>query len=256
MQKKLRGHLIRKAGSLIAVTAGFLLVLTFIAFMKHPKTDTTAHKSAVNSEMPKTYLALGDSYTIGHGVPAEENFPAQTVRILRQKGHQVKDPVIIATTGWTTGDLQDAIRAASLAEKYDFVSLLIGLNNEYQNLEPALFAKQFEELLNRAIRLAGGDTSHVFVLSIPDWSATPFATAALPDQFGRDQAQVSRQIGEYNAVCQLLTGKYKVAFVEITTSTRRAAEDHSLVTADGLHPSPKEYAVWADKLAGLMENKF
>ncbi|RYY57184.1 MAG: SGNH/GDSL hydrolase family protein [Chitinophagaceae bacterium] len=205
---------------------------------------------------PLTYLALGDSYTIGESVPGIENYPSRTVALLESEAVHFSTPEIIAQTGWTTTDLRTAIGKSQLAGKYDFVTLLIGVNNQYQNLEIADFAQDFETLLEKAISLAGNDTGHVVVLSIPDWSVTPYATNHLPDRFGRNAASVSKQIDEYNAACRLISGKYHITFIDITDGTRAAAKDPSLLTSDGLHPSGKEYALWAEKLASIIKKKF
>lgn len=185
-----------------------------------------------------TYLALGDSYTIGEKVVAEENFPSQTVRLLREKGKQLAAPRIIAKTGWTTGELQAALNKARLKKQYDFVTLLIGVNNQYRGLKVADYIPEFEHLLKQATKLAGNDTSHVVVLSIPDWGVTPFAE-------GRDRQQIAADIDAYNAANQLLAEKYKVHYINITPGTRKAASDASLLAEDGLHPSGKAYAEWA-----------
>ncbi|RYY54290.1 MAG: SGNH/GDSL hydrolase family protein [Chitinophagaceae bacterium] len=204
---------------------------------------------------PYSYLALGDSYTIGESVPAAENYPNRSVSLLKEQGVDIVAPKIIAQTGWTTTDLQDAINSEKTAKKYDFVTLLIGVNNQYRNMETAVFVADFENLLRQALRFAGNNTRRVVVFSIPDWSVTPYAKNYLPDKFGRDAAAVSKQIDEYNAACKLISGKYKVEFVDITPGTREAATTTDLLAGDGLHPSGKEYAKWAEKLSSIMKNQ-
>lgn len=193
--------------------------------------------------LPKTYsyLALGDSYTIGEKVPAAENFPSQVVRIMREKKKNFSAPKIIATTGWTTGELQTAINKARLKKKYDFVTLLIGVNNQYRGLKVVDYIPEFEHLLQQAIRFAGNDTTHVVVLSIPDWGVTPFAE-------GRDRKQIAADIDAYNAANKLIAEKYSVNYIDITPGTRKAANDPSLLAEDGLHPSGKAYAEWAEEI--------
>lgn len=197
--------------------------------------ETTAQKSY-------SYLALGDSYTIGESLPLQDNFPYQTVDVLRKKGMSITDPEIVAKTGWTTDELMDAIAKRSLKPTYDFVSLLIGVNNQYRGRDVAVYEKEFEELLKQAIEFAGGKHSHVFVLSIPDWGATPFAE-------GRDRVKITREIDLFNATNQKIAKQYKVNYIEITTGTREALKDLTLVADDKLHPSKKEYAKWAEKLS-------
>ena len=189
-----------------------------------------------------TYLALGDSYTIGESLPLKDNFPFQTVDLLRKKGMTIVDPEIVAKTGWTTDELIDAIAKRSLKPSYDFVSLLIGVNNQYRGRDVSVYEKEFEHLLKQAIQFAGGKRDHVFVLSIPDWGATPFAK-------DRDQDKITREIDLYNATNQKITQQYKVEYIEITAGTRDAKNDLGLVADDKLHPSKNEYARWADKLS-------
>ena len=197
--------------------------------------ETTAQKSY-------SYLALGDSYTIGESLPLQDNFPYQTVDLLRKKAMSITDPEIVAKTGWTTDELMDAIAKRTLQPTYDFVSLLIGVNNQYRGRDVDTYQKEFEQLLQQAIQFAGGKQNHVFVLSIPDWGATPFAE-------GRDQEKITREIDLFNATNQKIAKQYKVNYIEITVGTRAAKQDLSLVAEDKLHPSKKEYAKWAEKLS-------
>ena len=195
-----------------------------------------------NPEQHYSYLALGDSYTIGETVLLADNFPYQTVQLLREKGVSFYAPEIIAKTGWTTDELATAIRQRKTLPSYDFVTLLIGVNNQYRGRTTENFKPEFEALLQQAIKFAGNNKDHVFVLSIPDWGVTPFAE-------GRDRAQVAREIDAYNNVCKQVSAEKNVHFIDITPSTRLATQDPSLVAADGLHPSGKEYAKWAAELA-------
>ncbi|MBA3829300.1 MAG: SGNH/GDSL hydrolase family protein [Taibaiella sp.] len=192
-----------------------------------------------------SFLALGDSYTIGEQVPHADNFPNQTVKLLRRQGKEVADPVIIAVTGWTTDELTTAIREQNIKETFSFVTLLIGVNNQYRNRSLHNYKQEFRDLLEQAIVFAGGNSRHVFVLSIPDWGVTPFAA-------GRDRKKIAHEIDEYNNANRAITEEYKCYYLYITGSTRMAAKDPFLVAGDGLHPSAKEYAVWAEHLAPLI----
>jgi lysophospholipase L1-like esterase len=189
-----------------------------------------------------SYLALGDSYTIGESVLPSENFPNQTVQLLTQSGYNFKSAEIIAKTGWTTDELQNSINSHTFTSPYDIVTLLIGVNNQYRGRPVDTYKPEFENLLRQAIQFAGGKTDHVIVLSIPDWGVTPFAN-------GRDRAQIAREIDEYNSANKTISENYKVNFIDITALTREAANDLSLLAADGLHPSAKEYKRWSEKLA-------
>lgn len=197
------------------------------------------------SEKKYTYLALGDSYTIGESVSAENNFPFQTVKLLQKAGYLFQEPAIVAKTGWTTDELQNGIAKASLEKEYHVVSLLIGVNDQYRGRNINEYAIQFEELLKQSIRYAGNNVNHVFILSIPDWGATPFAE-------GRNRNQIAKEIDEFNEVAKKLAANYKTHYIDITPGTREASNNNSLLADDKLHPSGKEYFRWAQKLAGLM----
>ena len=187
------------------------------------------------------YLALGDSYTIGESVPPEGNFPNQTAALLQQAGINIDAPTIIAKTGWTTDELQEQLSRTRLSGPFDVVTLLIGVNNQYRGRSAAEYAKQFEELLQQAIGYAGGKTNHVVVLSIPDWGVTPFAA-------DRDRKQIAKEIDQFNSINQRISKQYKVHYINITPFTREAVSDPALVAADGLHPSAKDYARWAEQV--------
>jgi lysophospholipase L1-like esterase len=188
-----------------------------------------------------SYLALGDSYTIGESVPVQDCFPSQVVKLLNESGLSFGEPTIVAKTGWTADELELAMHKSNLSARYDFVSLLIGVNNQYRGRSVEEYAGQFEGLLEKSIAFTG-NPDHVFVLSIPDWGVTPFAE-------GRDRSLVAHKIDTFNMVNRSIAEKYKVHYIDITAGTREAAHDNNLLTSDGLHPSGKEYARWASQLA-------
>ncbi len=196
-----------------------------------------------------TYLALGDSYTIGEMVPATENFPNQTVGLLRAAGMEVTDPVIIATTGWTTDELATAIMEHNIHETFSFVTLLIGVNNQYRGRSVENYSEEFTGLLHQAIGFAGGATNKVFVLGIPDWGATPFAE-------GKDRDAIAKGIDAYNDVCKEIALAAGCHHLEVTESTRQHGLMDEFMVADLLHPSGKEYAIWAERLAGQVTQAF
>jgi lysophospholipase L1-like esterase len=214
-----------------------LLILIFISAMKYPN----------EPEKTYTYLALGDSYTIGEQVPGKDNFPNQVTRLLNEKRITFQSPTIIAKTGWTTDELQNAIDKASLKDHYDFVSLLIGVNNQYRGYSIENYAAEFESLLKQAIDFANNEPSHVIVLSIPDWGITPFAE-------GRNRGLIAKEIDDFNTINKQLADRYQVHYIDITPGTRKAADDGSLLAADGLHPSGKEYSFWAHQITDTIEN--
>lgn len=193
-----------------------------------------------------SYLALGDSYTIGESVPLHEGFPYQVVQLLRKKGIHFHAPEVVAKTGWTSFELADHILHTQLNEQYDFVSLLIGVNNQYRGLPVADFKDEFEYLLKKAIHFAGNRPERVIVLSIPDWGITPFAS-------GKDSKAIGEAIDTFNTVCEEATKKLGGTFIDITTQTRLAQNDTSLLASDQLHYSAKSHAVWAEKVAAIIQ---
>ncbi|HSD83733.1 MAG TPA: SGNH/GDSL hydrolase family protein [Anaerolineae bacterium] len=188
------------------------------------------------------YLALGDSYTIGESVDPSERWPMQLTVRLRERGFALDDPLLIATTGWTTDDLSRAITQTRPLGPFDLVTLLIGVNNQYRGRSEEEYRLQFRALLQRAIAYAGGEAARVIVLSIPDWGVTPFASAlgAEPSSLIRISAQIDR----FNAINQAEAERASAHYVDITQLSRLAITDRSLVAADGLHPSGKMYAAW------------
>jgi lysophospholipase L1-like esterase len=187
-----------------------------------------------------SYLALGDSYTIGESVNESERWPNQLALALTKKGVSVSQPKIIATTGWRTDNLKDAIIKEDLKHDYDLVSLLIGVNNQYQGKPADQYAMDFEDLLKTAIQLAKGKSNNVFVVSIPDYGFTPFGLAK--------KETISKQIDEFNAINKKISKKYKVAYYNITDISRKGLEEPSLVAPDKLHPSGKMYTLWTERI--------
>ena len=197
-------------------------------------------------EKKLTYLALGDSYTIGEGVLLQENFPYQLVKTLRNKGHAFAAPEIIAKTGWTTDELWSGMEKHSFLSKYDFVTLLIGVNNQFRGRNIIEYTSEFEKLLEKALMLADNKKDHVIVLSIPDYSITPFSQE-------KDPEKITKEIDIFNTANRALATQYKVQYVDITESTRESVNDDSLLAEDKLHPSAKEYKKWASKITTIIE---
>lgn len=193
-----------------------------------------------------SYLALGDSYTIGENVPIYDSFPYQTVQLLRKAGYSFYAPEIVAKTGWTTDELQAGIANTRFLPSYDIVSLLIGVNNQYRQRSIQEYTQQFEALLKQAIAFAGNKANHVFVVSVPDWGVTPFAQ-------DRNSATIAHEIDSFNAVNKLFAEKYNVHYIDITPGTRLAANDTSLLAGDHLHYSAKEHGHWATKLSSSIQ---
>jgi len=183
-------------------------------------------------------LALGDSYTIGEAVADDARWPVRLAALLRARSVEVAPPEIVAQTGWTTDELARGIEAAQPRGPFDVVTLLIGVNNQYRGRPPSEFRDQLRDLLARAIAFAGGASDHVIVLSIPDWSVTPFAD-------GSDRARVAREIEEFNAINLAEANRVGARYVDVTPISRRAAGEPDLIAGDGLHPSGNMYDEWA-----------
>ncbi len=201
--------------------------------------------TATTASMDTTsgYLALGDSYTIGESVAVNQRWPVQLASMLRARGLRLDDPQIIAVTGWTTDELETGMQQTDLERCYGLVSLSIGVNNQYRQRNLQNFRQEYDRLLQRAIDLAGGNRQRVFVLSIPDWSVTPFAQST-----DRNLGQEATALAAYNQAKREITEAGDVAFFDITPSTQMAANDASLLATDGLHPSGKLYALWVGQI--------
>ncbi|TDQ18855.1 lysophospholipase L1-like esterase [Algoriphagus boseongensis] len=202
-------------------------------------------ENSIPQEEKLTYLALGDSYTIGEGVAENERYPNQLVSALAQQGKfSFSKPQIIAKTGWTVDELEAGIQAANTSsEGYDLVTLLIGVNNQYRGRPVSDYEKEFEAMLKRAISLARGKKEHVVVISIPDWGVSPFATNK-----GVDPKKVASEIDAYNSAKEKICSQYGVAFVEITKDYRKIGAKPEMVVDDQLHPSGLVYSRWTEKI--------
>ncbi len=186
---------------------------------------------------PIKFLALGDSYTVGASVAYQERWPSQLYDSLAKLDLEIDTLHYIATSGWTTTDLQRAIRSTSYKNDYNLVSLLIGVNNEYQNKSFSLYQKEFPQLLSRAIEFANNDSSQVFVVSIPDYAYTPF---------GGNNESISERLDQYNQFAESYCNSLGIKFFYITDISRKGLDAPELVANDDLHPSGKQYAKWVD----------
>ncbi|MFT7436143.1 MAG: acyl-CoA thioesterase-1 [Psychromonas sp.] len=196
-------------------------------------------KRTVKSESQNnlTYLALGDSYTIGESVSKNKRWPNQLQKTLSAEGLGIEMPRIIAKTGWTTNELNEGINNNLPNGNYDLVSLLIGVNNQFRGLSIEEFKMEFEALLERSIGFAGNDKSKVFVVSIPDYGVTPFGQT-------QNSEKIGKEIDAYNAAKKIICDAKGISFFDITPISRQAIYDKDLVASDGLHPSGKMYGQW------------
>ena len=187
------------------------------------------------------FLALGNSYTVGTGVPPEGRWPEQLARRVCQSGLPPAEVRLVAQNGWTTDELMRGIQVARLSPTFDLVSLQIGVNNQFRGYALQTYQHEFRRLLETANALAGGKSNHVLVLSIPDWSVTPFAA-------GRDRTQIALEIDRFNAINRSEAENGGTQYVDVTPLTRKKGGQAAFLAPDGLHPSGKMYAAWVQLL--------
>jgi len=211
-------------------------LLIFLLLLMH----LLIYSQHLRAEKEITMLALGDSYTIGESVKVHERWPNQFAARLREAGVPLRDPEYIATTGWTTGELLKGIsRQLDRTRNYDLVSVLIGVNNQYRGLDMEIYEPELRLIIDQAIQAACGDTSRVFMLSIPDYAYTPF---------GKGEGSISKEIDQYNEIARRVAEGYGIPFHDITAISRKGLDDTILVAADRLHPSAVQYELWVEVL--------
>jgi lysophospholipase L1-like esterase len=211
----------------------------FILFTIFFKVVASCPAQKILVSEPVRFLALGDSYTIGQSVPSAESWPLQFVEELKESGYRVDGSKIIAQTGWRTDNLMAAIEREMPLDGYNLISLLIGVNNQFQGGNISVYSKDFEELLKTCINLVSGEKERIFILSIPDYAYTPF---------GGMNPAISRGIDEFNTVNKEMASRYRVAYINITGISREGLRYPDLVAIDGLHPSGKMYALWVSEI--------
>ena len=225
----------------------FLLLGLFVLTACTKKTQSMSSTPLPQPRGGYSFLALGDSYTIGEGVTEKERFPFLTAELLQKENIGITELRYIATTGWSTIALQSAIQQQQFTKSYDIVTLLIGVNDQYQRLDTAGYRQRFGQLLFRAIELAGNRKGRVFVLSIPDYSFTPFVSEP-------QKERVRTEIDAFNRINKEITLGQGVQYVEITSSTREAINDPGLLASDKLHYSGKEHLRWAALLVPVIKD--
>lgn len=228
----------------------FNLLLALLLFSACNSVNKTEENADTMEEENITetldYLALGDSYTIGESVGEEERFPFQLFNSKLETDLERGKYKIIARTGWTTRDLLDAMNEEDLKSgEYDFITLLIGVNNQYQGKPFSQYEAEFNELMDRATRLLEGDASKIIVVSIPDYSVTPFAAS-------RDTAKIANEVKRYNDYNEKIASERGAKYVYITDLTQNAKDDLSLLAEDQLHPSGKNYGQWVERIVPIL----
>ena len=209
------------------------------------KNITAIFKKNYIGKNTSKFLALGDSYTIGQSVEVNERWPVQFLKELKATTNVIDTLQIIAQTGWRVDQLKEAMNSSDLEPPYGIVSLLIGVNNQYQGQNANDFRPEFIEILEKSLKLVENRTERLFVISIPDWGASPYG-------FGFDRAKVSKEINEFNSVVKEASEKRGLRYFNITTISRRALIDRTLIASDGLHPSGKMYKLWVDKMIPII----
>lgn len=187
-----------------------------------------------------SFLAMGDSYTYGLGVSQNQSYPYQLDSMLRLNGYKSASPMVIAHFGWTSGDVLTGITPSNIAQRFDFVVVMIGVNDQNKGVNSETFRSNLAQLITNAILLAKGYNSRVFVISIPDWSVTPFAA-------NMDKAQIAAAVQLFNTINQAEAGKFKVNYIDVTALSELMGSDPTLVSSDGLHPSAKMYSQWVSQ---------
>ncbi len=196
----------------------------------------------------QSYLALGDSYTICEGLNLEDSWPFQLARQLNEDGFDFDFPRIIAKTGWRTDELLDSIEE-KLPEhqKFDLVSLLIGVNNQYQNKSFRKYKREFKKLLKIAIQRSKSGENAVFVVSIPDYGVTPFAEE-------KEKTNATEDLKKYNDYAKKLCENYGLLFFDITPLSQKISNKEGMLIEDKLHPSQVQYQAWIDSFYNHLLN--
>ena len=215
------------------IKSSTLLLLIFVFI------GCATSKSDKNDSSQATFLALGDSFTIGESVPENKRWPVQLVAKLNDNGYEFAAPSIIATTGWTTAELQEGIADVNPSKDFDLVSLLIGVNNQYRGYDFDIYRRELPELLSQAIEFAGGDTSRVFMVSIPNYGVTPFGQS-------RGEDKIRTELLEYDRFAAELAALHGIPFFNITPISEKAKTDATYIASDQLHPSGKMYSEWVE----------
>jgi lysophospholipase L1-like esterase len=206
------------------------------------------HYSEIPPDRTYDYLALGDSYTIGESVESNKTWPILLSNSLADKKMSINTTMIIAKTGWRTDQMLAAAEEKVQSQKFDMISLLIGVNNEFQGQDPGAFEKEFIACLTYAIAHCRSGKDGVFVVSIPDYGYTPYGA--------NQQGVISKRIDQYNEICERIATNYQIPFYDITPISRRGLEKPKLVASDGLHPSAKQYQLWVDHFSKAVYKQF
>ena len=236
----------------ITFILGFILLMSINACNQSKSSKTNSMVDDGNSLPGISYLALGDSYTIGEAVDSTLRWPMQLADTLRKAYHfQINSPTIVARTGWTTDELQKGIKEGDLVEKYELISLLIGVNNQYRGYNFEQFEEEYEALIKWAIKHSVHGESGIFAVSIPNYGVTPFGQT-------RGEDTIRAELLAYDAKAKEICTRYGIPFFDITPISEEAKNNSELIAEDQLHPSGLQYTKWvrsfASQVAKLISN--
>ena len=245
----MRLHLIFKIFFLLTVMSGCTSSTNYndedLNIDRDDLSDTLVVEDNLNTprESPYSFIALGDSYTIGEGVNEDERWPNQFVDVAYENGVDFDQPMIIAETGWKTYDLLNAINQTNFTKKYDYISLLIGVNNQFNSRPIDEFEEDLDKLMDEMKRIKKNDGS-IIIISIPDWGYTPFGESS-------DMSDISEQINLFNSSLRKFATTNGLKYVDVTEISRRGINEPDLITNDNLHPSGIMYLEWAKKIYNI-----
>ena len=245
----MRLHLIFKIFFLLTVMSGCTSNTNYndedLNIDRDDLSDTLVVEDNLNNprESPYSFIALGDSYTIGEGVNEDERWPNQFVDVAYENGVDFDQPMIIAETGWKTYDLLNAINQTNFTKKYDYISLLIGVNNQFNSRPIDEFEEDLNKLMDEMKRIKKNDGS-IIIISIPDWGYTPFGESS-------DMSDISEQINLFNSSLRKFATTNGLKYVDVTEISRRGINEPDLITNDNLHPSGVMYLEWAKKIYNI-----
>jgi len=224
----------------------YFLFLSLVLFSCNPTLDVQDNEEPSNPKY--SYLALGDSYTIGESVIETERWPVQLAEQLRDRGYKMAAPKIIAKTGWTTEDLLRGMEnELNIQRDFDLVSILIGVNNQYQGKPLSEYEEDLRTIFRKAVNHSKTLEKGVFALSIPDYGYTPFGAA--------NQEEISAEIDRFNGTYRRIAEEFNVPFYNITPISREAGDNPDLIASDGLHPSGLMYQMWVDQIVNQVSEK-
>jgi lysophospholipase L1-like esterase len=208
------------------------------------------------------YVAIGDSYSIGEGATPEASWPALLARNLNESlkrpanvprrlrgeggvsdGDRAFNGVALrlvanpSRTGWTTQQAIDRELPILIKSAPTFATLQIGVNDWVQGVNEKSFRERFSLLVDRILEVLPRK-DRLLIVTIPDFGITPTGARYAG---GRD---VSAGISAFNRIIVDEAGRRALRVVDVFELSRKMKGDSSLVAADGLHPSAREYAEW------------